>query len=570
MTNDVTIAGYRGYLGNQSIKRHGVTIEWTPHMVAEWLKCSKDVIYFVETYMKIINPDGVEVNFKLFDYQKELLLSIANNRYTISAMARRAGKSTVTCGFILWYIIFHENHTVGLLANRGETAREIFGKVRMAYEKLPKWLQQGVIEWNKGSVMLENGSRVFATASSDDNIRGWGCQLVFIDEVAHIEGWNEFYTSVMPTISAGKKTKLVMVSTPNGLNHFHDYWMGATTKDPKKKNGYHPVKVTWQDVPFYTSNPNWKQETLASMNFDYEKFAQEYDVEFIGSSGTLIPGWRLKEMVSEIETPLIWHKNGLKLYEQPTTSSKYCLIADVSRGKGLDYSAFSVINVTKMPYVQSAVFRDNLITPIDYAETIYRVAKSFNNADVLVEVNDIGEQVSESIFYDFAYENILFTENAGRAGKRISAGFGAKEKDKGIRTTKTVKAVGCTILRLLIEQRKLIIKDKATVDELMTFSRKNQSWEAEEGKHDDLVAGLFLFSWMTDQGYFKEATDINTLALLREKTEEQLNDEMLSFGFYDAADEDDAQPIVATPKSNWLGFSDDVQRETEWVGFKQG
>jgi len=523
----VDLANLKGYNGNLNLKRSNQNIEWTPELVQEYIKCSQDPVYFTETYMKIINIDRGLVSFKLYDYQKDMLRSMQDNRFNIIATARQAGKSTVTCAFVLWYIIFHGEKTVALLANKGETAREILGRIQLAYQHLPRWLQQGVKEWNKGSMELENNSRVIAAATSSDAIRGYSINLLFIDEAAFIENWDTFFTSVYPTISSGKESKIVLVSTPNGLNHFYAIWQNAQ----ENRNGYAPIKVMWQDVP--GRDEKWRQDTLSSMNFDNEKFEQEYCVEFLGSSGTLIAGWKLKELVHTIP---IAQKDGLLQYQQSITGHSYACIVDVSRGKGLDYSAFQIIDVTKMPYLQVCVYRNNMITPIDYADVIFRVCKAYNNCSVLVEINDIGEQVGHALHYDFEYDNVLFTESAGRSGKRITSGFGTNI-DKGIRTTKTVKSVGCSILKLLIEQNQLVVNDFNTIQELSTFSRKGQSYEAEEGKHDDLVMGLVLFAWLSDQQYFKDYTNINTLMKLREKTEEEIMHDLTPFGFVDSGDE---------------------------------
>lgn len=522
----------QGYKGNVNLKRSNQNIEWTPDLVQEYMKCAQDPVYFTETYMKIINVDHGLMNFKLYDYQKKMMMSFKDNRYNIVTTARQAGKSTTTCAFILWYIIFNPDKVVALLANKGDTAREILGRVQLAYQHLPKWLQQGVVEWNKGSFVLENNSRVIAAATSASAIRGYSINMLFIDEAAFIDNWDEFFTSVFPTISSGQESKIVLVSTPNGLNHFYSTWVNAM----ESRNGYTPILVNWREVP--GRDDKWREATLAGMNFDVEKFDQEYNCEFLGSSGTLIAGWKLKELVHQ--SPMV-ERDGLIQYMKPEQGHVYIMVCDVSRGKGLDYSAFQLIDVTKMPYNQVCVFRNNAVAPVDYADIILRTAKSYNNASVLIEVNDIGEQVAHTLQYDFAYENVLFTENAGRSGKRITGGFAASGKiDKGIRTTKIVKSVGCSILKLLVEQNQFTINDFHTINELSTFSKKGTSYEAEPGKHDDLVMCLVLFAWLSDQQYFRDYTDINTLMSLREKTEEDMEQDMAPFGFIATGrDEDD-------------------------------
>jgi hypothetical protein len=538
----VDLSRLKGYNGNLNLKRSNQKIEWTPELVEEYVKCSEDPIYFIESHMKIININKGLVSFKLYDYQKEMVLAMKENRFNVIATARQAGKSTVTCGFILWYIIFHADKTVALLANKGETAREILGRVQLAYEHLPRWLQHGVKEWNKGSFELENNSRVIATATSASAIRGYSINLLFIDEAAFIENWDTFFTSVYPTISSGTESKIILVSTPNGLNHFYSIWVNAR----EKRNGYNPIQVMWEAVP--GRDEKWKNDTLASMNFDTEKFQQEYCVEFMGSSGTLIAGWKLKELVHQ--TPLNT-KDGLVVYENPIRGNRYVIIVDVSEGRGLDYSAFHVINVTEMPYTQACVYRNNLITPLDYAEVAHRIAIAYNRSPILVEVNNMGAQVSQALHYDFEYDNILFTENNGRNGKKISTGFGSTV-DMGVRTTVPVKANGCSLLKLLIEQNQLIINDFHTIEELSRFSRKGKSYEAEEGAHDDLVMGLVLFGWLSEQQFFKDYTDINTLMRLRDKTDADIMSDLSPFGFIDDGRDEMQDIIDVTPRGNWM------------------
>lgn len=538
-----------GYNGNALLKRANQSIDWTTDSVAEYIKCSQDPVYFTETYMKIVNVDRGLIGFKLYDYQKEMLRSFSANRFNIITTARQAGKSTTTCAFILWYIIFHSDKTVALLANKGDTAREILGKIQLAYQHLPVWLQQGVKEWNKGSMELENGSRVLAAATSTDAIRGYAINLLFIDEAAFIENWDEFFTSVYPTISSGTESKIILVSTPNGLNHFYSIWINSI----EKRNQYMSIRVAWEDVP--GRDEAWKQDTLAAMNFDTAKFEQEYCCEFLGSSGTLISGWKLKELIHQ--NPLV-DKDGLKQYFQPTKDHVYMMVCDVSRGKGLDYSAFQLMDVTQMPYQQVCVFRNNNVGPADYAEIIHRVAKAYNNCAVLVEVNDIGEQVSHTLHYDLGYENVLFTENAGRSGKRITGGFGGGNTDKGIRTTKVVKSIGCSIIKLLVEQNQIIVNDFNTIQEFSTFSKKSNSYEAESGKHDDLVMCLVLFAWLSEQQYFKDYTNINTLLSLKERSDEDLDQDMAPFGFFFDGREEYDEEIEQFVPDAWMHNVRDV------------
>ena len=531
----------KGYLGNLNLKRKGTPVEFTSEMVQEYIKCSQDPIYFAEKYIKIVHVDHGLIPIKMYDYQKEIAEAITHNRRVTVNTSRQAGKTTTAVAIILHYVLFTEHKTVALLANKGDAAREILDRIKIAYEALPKWMQQGVIEWNKGSVEFENGCKILAGATSSSAIRGKSISFLYIDETAFVENWDEFFASVFPTISSGNTTKILFTSTPNGLNHFYKTCEGAR----EGKNGYIFIEVPWHKVP--GRDEKWKEETLQAMDYDMQKFAQEFECQFLGSSGTLIEGSKLKSLVWK---PALVEIDNIMQYERPSSENTYVCVVDVSRGKGLDYSAFQIMDVTKMPYKLVCSYRDNTVTPIDYAEIIHRCIKLYNNAYTLIEINDIGEQVSDILHYEFEVEEILYTESAGRSGKRISGGFG-KSTDKGIRTTKSVKAIGCNMLKMLIEQDQLIINDFNTINELSTFSRKGNSYEAESGCHDDTVMCLVLFGWLSDQGFFKEITDINTMQKLKKQTQDQLEEQLLPVGFGsdDFIDVNDDRPTNV-----WLNY----------------
>lgn len=530
------MAGFdNGYLGNQHLKRGGVAIEYTPEMIQEYMKCAEDPIYFAKKYIQIVHVDKGLVPFDMYDYQQEICEKIFHNRRVAVLTARQSGKTTTAVAVILHYILFNQHKTVAILANKGDSAAEVLSRIKLAYEALPKWLQQGIEEWNKRNIVLENGCKIYVGSTTSSSIRGKSISFLYLDEVAFIEGYDEFFQSTYPTISSGEETKLLMTSTPNGLNHFWKTCKGAE----EGTNGYEFVKVMWYDVP--GRDEKWRQETIAALDHDEQKFLQEYCCEFLGSSGTLISGQKLKELAP---SKPIYAADGIKQWERPIEGHVYTITVDVSRGKGLDYSTFSVIDVTSMPYKQVCTFRDNFVSPGDYASIIYRVATLYNKAHVLVEINDIGGQVSDSLFMDFGYEEILMTENFGRQGKRIAGGFGGKKVDRGLRTTKITKILGCSFAKLLIEQNQLIINDEVTIEEFKRFSKKGQSYEAEPGAHDDMVMSILLFAWLSNQMFFKELTDINTLAMLRDKTEKQIEDDLLPFGFIDDGSTDEAAPVI--------------------------
>jgi len=537
------------YRGNTLLKQIGEQINWTPEMIEEFQRCSTDPEYFIEKFVKIVHLDKGLVPFKLRDYQKDMIKTAHENRFTIVATARQVGKSTTMVAYILWYVLFSPEKTVALLANKGETAREILGRVHTAYQNLPKYIQQGVVAWNKGSIHLENGSRIIAAATSSDAIRGYSINLLFLDETAFIEQWEHFEASVLPTISSSETSKVIMVSTPNGLNFFYKYWVDAN----EKRNDYHPILVNWDQVP--GRDKKWYDTILRSMSGNVDKFNREYGVEFQGSSGTLIAGWKLKELVHL--SPLKFHE-GLSMYVPPQAGHVYVLVADTSHGKGLDYSAFHCIDITTMPFQICTSYRNNLVLPSDYAEIINRTAKAYNNAYVLAEINDMGEVVSRILLNELEYDNLLFTTTgAGRGGKKLSMGAVAKA-EYGIRTTKSVKALGCSLLKLLVEQNQLPIIDFHSIEELSRFAKKGNSYEAEFGCHDDLVMCLVLFAWLSGQDYFKDLVNINTVGQIRDKTEEQMETDMTPFGFVNDGSEQ-VLDIETIHTKNWLFADDEVE-----------
>lgn len=546
---DVPELNENGYNGNPLLKRTRTNINWTPELLEEFLKCKNDPVYFAQNYIQIVHVDRGLIPIDLYDYQIEIIEKITNSRRVAVLTSRQAGKTTTACVIILHFIIFNSHKTVALLANKGDAAREILDRIKIAYEALPQWLQQGIITFNKGSIELENGSKVIAAASSSSAIRGKSVAFLYIDESAFLTNWDEFFASVYPTISSGNTTKMLFTSTPCGLNHYYSICNGAK----EKTNGYEYVEVTWDRVP--GRDEAWKQETLQALNFDMEKFEQEYCCQFLGSSGTLISGAALKALVEKY--PIASNKE-FKQYETPIKLNRYVIVADVSRGKGLDYSAAQIIDVTSMPYKQVAVYRSNQITPADYSRELYQLSKMYNDATILVEINDIGEQVSHSLFYDYEAENLITTENAGARGKRISTSYN-KNADMGIRTTKTVKNVGCSILKLLIEQQQLIINDHETIYELSRFSKKANSYEAESGCNDDLVMGLVLFAWLSNQEFFKELTDINTLMRLRDKTDEEIENQLTPFAVDFGPDDDEIHPSIIdlTDRDDYMKYFTD-------------
>ena len=515
------------YLGNPNLKNVGQNVEWTEETLQEYVKCKDDPLHFVENYVKIIHVDQGLVPFEMYPYQREMIHKFNDNRFVICKMPRQTGKSTTIIAFLLHYLLFNESVNIAMLANKGATARELLSRLQLAYEHLPKWLQQGVVIWNKGNIEVENGSKVVAAATSSSAVRGSSFNIIFLDEFAHVPQniAESFFTSVYPTISSGESTKVLIVSTPLGLNMFYKMWIEAE----EGRSDYVPIEVHWSEMP--GRDGKWKEETIR--NTSEVQFTQEFECEFVGSTYTLIAPSKLRTMV--FKNP-IHESNNLTVYEHPVKNHTYALVADTAQGKGVDYSAFSVFDVSEMPYKQVAVYRDNQISPMLYPNVIYNVGNKYNSAHVLVEVNDIGSQVADTLHYDLEYENIMIITMRGRAGQQIGGGF-AKNIQLGLRTSKQIKRIGCAALKDLIEQDQLIVPDFNTIKELTTFALQNNTYQAEEGSHDDIAMTLVIFGWLVQQRYFKEMTNMDIRKKMWEEQMETLEQDMLPFGIIDDGQE---------------------------------
>ena len=510
------------YLGNPNLKRANVSVEWTEKQVTEYTKCMDNPLYFIENYIKIVSLDEGLVPFKLYDFQKDMVGTFHKNRFTICKLPRQSGKSTTIIAYLLHYVLFNPNVNVAILANKAATARDLLGRLQLAYEHLPQWLQQGVMSWNKGSLELENGSKILASSTSASAVRGGSYNIIFLDEFAYVPSnvAEQFFSSVYPTISSGKTTKVMIVSTPHGMNMFYKLWVDAENQ----RNSYIPIEVHWSEVP--GRDEEWKKETIK--NTSESQFNTEFECEFLGSINTLISPYKLKTLA--YLNPENSHK-GLDVYKQPEKGRTYLVTADVSRGTSNDYSAFVVFDVSEVPYRIVAKYRDNEIKPLLFPQKIYHVAKAYNQAFVLVEVNDIGEQVANNLQFDMEYDNLIMASMRGRAGQVMGSGFSGGKAQLGVRTTKAVKTIGCSNLKQLVESDKIIIEDFDIINELSTYIVHGSSFQAEEGCNDDLVMCCVLFAWATDQTYFKELTDSDIRAQMYKDQQHQIEQDMAPFGF---------------------------------------
>ncbi len=528
------------YLGNPLLKRANTPIQFTKEQIEEYIKCKEDPIYFARNYVQIVTLDHGLQPFKTYDFQEKLIERFHKNRFNICKMPRQTGKSTTCVSYLLHYAIFNDSVNIGILANKATTARELLARLATAYENLPKWMQQGVLVWNKGNIELENGSKILAASTSASAVRGMSFNILFLDEFAFVPNHiaDAFFASVYPTITSGQSTKVIIVSTPHGMNHFYRMWHDAE----RNKNEYIPTEVHWSEVP--GRDDVWKEQTIA--NTSDQQFKIEFECEFLGSVDTLIAPSKLKSMV--YDNP--FKRNaGLDVYVPPEKDHDYVCTVDVARGVGNDYSAFIVADITTFPHKIVAKYRNNEIKPMLFPNVIWEVAKQYNNAFVLCEVNDVGDQVASILQYDLEYQNLLMCAMRGRAGQVVGQGFSGTKTQLGVKMSKTVKKVGSLNLKSMIEGDKVTFNDYEIISELTTFIQKNNSFEAEEGCNDDLAMCLVIYAWLVAQDYFKELTDQDVRKRLYEDQKNQIEQDMAPFGFVVNGVDDDV--IVDTEGEVW-------------------
>ena len=511
------------YLGNPNLKKAHTPSRFTKKQIEEVVKCLDDPKYFIEQYLKIVTIDKGLVPFEMYDFQRKMVDTFHDNRFTICKLPRQSGKSTIIVSYLLHYVLFNDNVNVAILANKSSTARDLLGRLQLAYEHLPKWMQQGVLNWNKGSLELENGSKIVAASTSSSAVRGSTFNIIFLDEFAYVPNniAEEFFSSVYPTISSGKSSKVMIVSTPHGMNMFYKMWVDAQNKN----NNFVPVEVHWSEVP--GRDEKWKEETIK--NTSEAQFQTEFECEFLGSVDTLINASKIKTM------PVLEPKRsgGLDVYEMPKKGHTYTLTVDVSRGLTNDYSAFCVVDCTNVPYKVVAKYRDNDIKPIVFPNIIERVAKHYNKAYILVEINDLGQQVADALQFELEYDNMMMVTQRGRSGQVLGGGFSGRGNQLGLRMTKGTKKIGTSNLKSLVEGDKLIINDFDIISELSTFIARGKSFEAEAGATDDLVMCLVIFSWLANQRYFKELTNVNVRGQMFTEQQNAIEADMAPFGFID-------------------------------------
>ena len=541
------------YLGNPNLKRANTTIEFTQEQILEFMACREDPVYFAQNHVKIVTLDKGLMPFEPYDFQQKLIENFHGNRFNICKMPRQTGKSTTVISYLLHYLLFNDSVNIGILANKAATARELLGRLQTAYENVPKWMQQGVLAWNRGSLELENGSKILAASTSASAVRGMSFNILFLDEFAFVPNHiaDSFFASVYPTITSGKSTKVIIVSTPHGMNHFYRMWHDAE----RSKNEYVPTDVHWSEVP--GRDDKWKAQTIA--NTSDQQFRVEFECEFLGSVDTLIAPSKLRALVYQQPEKT---SAGLDVYVDPQKGHEYAITVDVARGVAKDYSAFVVIDITEFPHAVVAKYRNNEIKPMLFPSIIEEVGRNYNNAFVLCEVNDVGDQVASILNFDMEYENLLMCSMRGRAGQVVGQGFSGKKTQLGVKMSKTVKKVGALNLKTLIEENKLLFTDYEIMSELTTFIQKNNSFEAEEGCNDDLAMCLVIYAWLVAQDYFKELTDQDVRKRLYEEQKNQIEQDMAPFGFMDDGMGEDS--FVDADGDHWKKADEYGDRSFMW------
>ena len=500
------------YLGNPNVKRDGVLQQWTPDLLQEYKKCMDSPIYFVENYVKVISLDDGMVPFVLYPYQRDMFKQFQENRFNVVLACRQSGKSISACAYLLWYVLFNPEKTVAILANKGATAREMLNRITLMLENIPFFLQPGSKALNKGSLEFSNNSRIIAAATSGSSIRGMSVNLLYLDEFAFVERAAEFYTSTYPVISAGKDTKVIVTSTANGIgNQFHKIWEGAV----QQINEFKSFRVDWWDVP--GRDEKWKEQTVA--NTSQLQFDQEFGNTFFGTGDTLINADTLLNL--RAKPPKRYMEGGLlKIYEEPVKDHDYVMTVDVSKGRGQDYSTFTLIDISVRPFAQVAVYRNNTISPLLFPNVIYKYAKPYNDAYVVVESNDQGAVVCNGLYHDLEYENVHVESSV-------------KANAIGIEINRKTKRLGCSAIKDILETKRLTINDDSTILEISTFEAKGQSYEASDGNHDDLMMNLVLFGYFVSTQYFSDMTDINLKQMMFEQKMQEIENDVVPFGFID-------------------------------------
>lgn len=522
-----------GFDGNRMLKKQFTKINLSPIHIEEITKCSNDIFYFMDNYIKLVTKTGV--NFpELRPYQRGFIEEILPdlNESIVSPQPRQAGKSTTVGIYLTHCGLFKKDINIGICANKASMAREFLDKCKKMYIELPVWMKVGSLSWNKSFVEFDNGVRIMTDATSSDSFRGFSMHLLVIDETAFIRPtiWNEFEDSIFPSQGALAWKKNILISTSNGMNHFYQIVKGARTET----NGYKIYEVNWRDVPRFNidgspKDPDvFKAEIIAKYGEVY--FAQNYELAFIGSSHTLIPADSLKEFAAE--EPIRKMSPGLNVYKKPEEGHKYILSVDPAKD-GKDAFAVQVIDITDMNFEQvaSGQFQiDYLLMP----EYLVEWGEWYNFAFIIIENNEgAGQSIADSLYKSYDYENLYFDVKTDSASTNLTK---LRKRYPGFRTTPKSRKLILTTMKTFIENGRLKINDKKTIDEFYTFILRNGKYQADEGSHDDAVMSLAVaFAPFCNTKNFSDMK--NLVNVLYKKVDDEKNkidlSEIFSIGGFD-------------------------------------
>ena len=467
----------RFYLGNKNLPTPDAKFEWTSAMVSELKKCSKNILHFAENYFYIVNLDRGKEKIKLHTYQKRILRSLRDNRFVVFLSSRQSGKTTLMTIYALWIACFFEDQRILIVANKEQTAINIFKRVRLAYEQLPNYLKPGAVEYGKTSMVLGNGSSIGISTTSSDAGRGDSCNVLILDELAFIDDGmvQDFWKSVYPIISSSKRSKIFVASTPNGTgNLFHELYSGAV----EGNNGWKPERVDWWEVP--GRDEEWKEKTIRSLG-SREYFDQEFGNVFLQSGESSLSEVLFEKMMSECRDPEFVFENGkYKVWEEPNEQSLYVVGVDVAEGVNSNYSVVQVLDITDLKQIkQVAMYADNNIVPFNFISKLLEILKQWGAPPVLIERNNCGAQVVDQLKITHNYENIV------TYSPKINGSDYAKRP--GVIAHTNTKYRGVTNMRYWINELNVVkLAEKETVNELKNFVRyPNGTWAARQGNHND-------------------------------------------------------------------------------------
>lgn len=467
----------------------------TQDHIDEYTYCAYHPIYTIRNYFKIINIDHGLVNFKLYDFQEQLVKNFFFNNRLLAMFSRQSGKTSTIAACLLFYSSFNKDKNIGIIANKKSTANEVLERIKLMYIHLPNWLKPGIVKWNEGTIEFDNGCKIITSATTATSIRGKSLAVLYIDEISHIgkKMWDAFYKSTFPVISSSKLAKIAITTTPNGKDHFYYMWQDAI----KGNSSFVTQKVRWYEIP--GRDEEWKKKALAELGNNLESFGQEYLVEFLSASIEYISLERLEQYEQMISPPKAIDSNlKLNIFEQPQDKHSYIMTVDVSEGKGLDHQALAIVDCSEMPLKIVATLKNNKIDTIQYASIIYQLALKYNEAHIIIENNF--SDVAKDLWFNYEYTNIInmnLRKQENRQGKYFEI---------GLRTTPKTRRIGEEYFKHLVENDKIILNDIRIIKELnnLEFNEARKRFEPRDTQiNDDLWAALKGFSYIAKTMFFE-------------------------------------------------------------------